>query len=218
MVFRWIGAGEGLGYAGNMNSYRTCADKLCIGWVDELIPQLRIWIIGVAMCLHSSILLSATSEKIDGTWILDTQATEESVLRNPPYEDVRSFSTELLYMGFTVFEFDGETATAGHLANPYKTKLRRDSIQTTGINYVAESESGDKPFVLTARMLNDGHLSITFSSTPSVRHLLWKRVIIDPNKKRPDDFKPELDAWFLALQNIWKVLEAPPKSNVEAMQ
>jgi len=100
------------------------------------------WMAVAAMCLYSSFALPSLPEKFSGTWILDTRATEESVIRNHPYDDVRAFSTELLYMGFTVFEFDGEVATAGPFIGPNKAKYRLSSAQSGKLTYIAENVPG----------------------------------------------------------------------------
>jgi hypothetical protein len=163
----------------------------------------RIWacLVLVALISQASITLAQAADKLTGTWIIDPVATEESVIRTRPFKDANSansFTSQIAYLGSLILEFDGEHLYTGSFpGNERKFDSYLVSNQGAERKYKSKDPNGTSYVVST---LNDKNIAISDGSV--VKYLLWKRVKLDPNKKKPDDFMNEFNAFFAMIVNI----------------
>lgn len=169
-----------------------------------------LWLALVTVFTCTSHALAKTPENLAGTWMIDTKATEESLIHTRPFKDATSFIHGIHFYGNLTFEFDGDKLLLGAVPN----NLRKDeyllvSGQALEKKYVKKANNGASEVAIGVSILNDKNISIAFLSAHEMKYLLWKRVKLDPNKTTPNDFKPEFDAFLEMLKNIDKAFGSP---------
>lgn len=159
----------------------------------------------LAMLICTSHAFAQKTESLKGTWMIDTKATEESLVRTRPFKDAAPFISEISFYGNLTFEFNGNKLLLGVVPDTFeKHEYDLVSGQSAEMKYVKKINTAANQTVIGVSVLNDKNLSIAFLGHDGMKYLLWKRVKLDPNKKTPNDFKPEFDAFLAMIMNIDK--------------
>ena len=137
--------------------------------------------------------------------MIDTKATEESLVRARPFKDATPFISAIRFYGNLTFEFNGDKLLLGVVPDTSeKHEYDLVSGRSAAMKYDKKTNTGANQPVIEVSVLNDKNLSIAFLDNLEMKYLLWKRVKLDPNKKTPNDFKPEFDAFLAMIMNIDK--------------
>lgn len=141
--------------------------------------------------MSCSTAIAQPIDSLNGTWVLDTSATEESLLRLKPFGG-KAFFPGMQYLVIHFYEVSDNDLLVGILPkNGGEKKLRR----TTGENpkgiYFTDGSERSIFQTLTLTNSNEKNMRIESQQLPELAHLLWKRVILDPKKTTPMDFQPD---------------------------
>lgn len=172
----------------------------------------------VTMCFFHVASFANGPVILNGTWIIDTKATEKFVLSTHPFKDensANSFLHHISFLGSLIFDFDGNKLFFGTfpgderkreylLVSQNGSEKKYNSKNTQDGSKVSET-----PETLIVTELNEENITIYFSNSTEMQYLLWRRVTLDPNKKTPNDFKPEFDAFIEMIRNIGKAYKRP---------
>lgn len=162
----------------------------------------------ITMHTHTSAVLAETRGEQTGTWLLDVAASEKSMLRARPFQETTAFMM-MPPMGLMFFQFEGDMLVTGTLPSVGHTfQFRRATESGSKTNYV----SVDGQSMITVSALNNDNMSITYPAFPETQYLVWKRVKLDPNKKTPNDYRPEFDTYMAMLDRLWKAFGFPTGS------
>lgn len=173
----------------------------------------------LAMLICTSLAFAQRTESLTGTWMIDTKATEESLVRTRPFKDATPFIYANSFSGNLTFEFNGDKLLLGVVPDTSeKHEYDLVSGQSAEMKYIKKTDTGANQKVIDVTVLNDKNLSISFLGNTEMKYLLWKRVKLDPNKKTPNDFKPEFDAFLAMIMNIDKAfgLTLSPQIKIDA--
>ena len=184
--------------------------------------KLLFYITLTTLVMLNAVALANNPEKLQGMWIIDRSATEESVIAKRPFNDAKSFIMGIRYLSNRSFLFEGDKLYLGsfpgaekqiefQLAPDDKAEIRyiSGSIET-GIDARTKEKVYSKPGTCTINMLNDQKISIEMEADPFLKFLLWKHIDVDPNKTKPQDYKRELDEFITMILNISKAFESNP--------
>lgn len=169
------------------------------------------------MCFFSFTAFADGSSILNGTWIIDAKATEDSIIRTRPFKDKNSaysFLHHISYLGALVFDFEGEKLFGGTFpGNERKREFILVSHKDAENEYNSippkdGTKAQEKPETLVVTVLNQKNITISFSGSTETQYLLWKHVTLDPNKKTPNDYKPEFDAFIGMMMNIGKTYDS----------
>lgn len=160
------------------------------------------------MLTCTSYVLAETPEDLAGTWMIDTKATEESLIHTQPFKDATSFIFAIHYLGNLTSEFDGKKLFIGTVPNTGE-KIEHLLVFDHGSErkYIKKDNNEARHLPITISIPNNKNIIINFPATPEMQYLLWKRVKLDPNKTTPNDFKPEFDAFIEMIKNISKAFD-----------
>jgi hypothetical protein len=144
---------------------------------------------------------------LDGTWVLDTKATEDEVLKAQPPGTGNEFMFATHFHSIQVFEFVGDLLfVRGYVDVGEKIQMRQVDDREGTKRY-----SGlNNKVPLEIEVKRDGlhNISIHYAGMKESKLLRWKRAVLDPKKSRPEDFSAELKAIFAMYENISKALPA----------
>ena len=165
----------------------------------------------VAIQLYPSHALAETPEKIRGSWVLDAEATEKSVIAAPPYKDAEWLGMAAGYMVGVIYEFDENGAIIHMYGGDKKREYQFLSRHDTEIKYSPKNIQGTAPDTLTVSIVSDKNIKIVHAGSPEMGSLLWKRINFDPRRRTtPNELKAGIDAWMASLQRILKAFDTHP--------
>ena len=168
-----------------------------------MIKLIRSLLVVLAACAPIVVAYAQAETRLAGTWVIDIPASEESMLRARPFKDPNAF-IGMPYLGMLFHQFEGEKLTIGSLPTiPGEKTLEYRRTDLTGVEMAYTSTDGKKDAV-TIVFLNDKNISITYPTMPQTKFLVWKRVILDPGKKVPSDYRPEFEAYMAFLVRLSK--------------
>ena len=130
---------------------------------------------------------------LNGAWVLDTSATEESLLRLKPFGG-KAFFFGMEHLIINFYEVTDNALLVGILPKiGGEKKLRRTTGENPkGIYFTDDSEQSIfQNLTLTLTNSSEKNMRIESKQLPELAHLLWKRVILDPKKTTPMDFQPD---------------------------
>jgi hypothetical protein len=147
----------------------------------------------VSVSTSFSTAIAQPIDSIKGTWVLDTSATEESLLRLKPFGG-KAFFFGMQYLIGYFYEVSEDGLLVGILPkNGGEKELRRTTGENPkGIYFTDDVErSIFQNLTLTLTNSNEKNMRIESKHVPELGHLLWKRVILEPKKTTPKDFQPD---------------------------
>lgn len=167
----------------------------------------------IALVMYPYFVAAEPSETLTGAWVLDVTASERSVLRARPFQNVESFAV-MPPLGMMVVKFDGDTLAIGLLPDlGNSVRFRRATESGEKMTYVSNHASKEETIVVSA--LTENNISVTLPTFPESQHFLWKRVKLDPSKKTPSEYRPEFEAYISMLTRLWKAFNFSKDSLVD---
>lgn len=178
----------------------------------------------IAICLLVSVFCTRSaafdsSSKLDGTWIIDAAATEESLVSSPRPSNVDNlaqwFGLASGYMALVTYEIKGNTILASAYQGNKVLEYQRVSDQGTEIRYILKGGPDSQENMLSVSMLTDKNLKIIHSNSPEMGYLLWKRGQLRTGMTTPDEVMEASRIWLTSVQKIVNSLRAPSSSSVD---
>jgi hypothetical protein len=169
---------------------------------------LRILVVaGIAQSLFAQ---AATTSDIQGVWILDIPETERAIYAAPPYDLARGFAMASSSARILIFQVKGDTVTSGTYGNWNTASVKLTSQQDGGFRFIPNVKEGGITESVVIYPHGGSNLRIFFPGNPPMRHMIWKRIQLDPSRTTPADVgQAGIDEWIAALQRIQKTLDSP---------
>lgn len=157
-----------------------------------------------------------TPVNINGIWMLDTDATKDSLMVSPPgKENVDEFVMQAVYALAYVYEFDGENLTGSVLTlrGPlYDVKYLLLFHQDDKILYVSvKGTPVEDCETLTVYVLDDLNIKIISDRGSQSANLLWKRADKSQLQTRSEETQGWYD-WIALLENISEAIKSKSDS------
>lgn len=172
----------------------------------------------VTMCFFQITAFANGPVILNGTWIIDAKETEKFIISTRPFKDENlaySFLHRISFLGALISDFDGDKLFIGTFpGNERKREYILVSHDDAEKKYKSKyAQDGPKTLEISETLIvntqSKENITIYFSDSAETQYLLWKHVTLDPNKKTPNDFKPEFEAFFEMMRNIDKAYKRP---------
>ena len=115
------------------------------------------------------------------------------------------------YARMMIFEIKDDAVIYGFFGTWNMASFKLASQQDGGFHFSMNKMAGEGAETLVIFPQGEGKLRISVSSNPTMHHMIWKRVQLDPSRTKPTDIgEIGLSEWIEALQKIQKVLDSGP--------
>lgn len=160
---------------------------------------------------------SSTGGSLEGTWTIDSKATENFVKSSsPPSFGVtwlaKWFKSSAKSLALRTYKFDGDTISASAYGVDNKIEFQLTSQRGTEKRYSPTTISNGSVNSLTVSLLKDGNIIIVPSGEPEMAYVLWKREASKKEQSIPDDL---MTAWVASIRSIILFLFELPKESLE---
>lgn len=141
---------------------------------------------------------------LEGTWVIDTQKTEELLIStSPPANNAEWLPGALLQMCVTTMTFSGDTLTrTGIGPAPVAESFRLMPLSKGTLTYALETKEGKKVDTIAISFLNNAHISIKSARMEFMEYGVWRRGQLSSPQTGEADFVRALDTCNAMLQKL----------------
>lgn len=178
-----------------------------------MIRQLVVFVVLLAQAI-ATMAGDFNTDSISGTWIVDVEATENNLKKNPPPQSNNSdwFAWTFGMMLASIIEIDKNGLSYSMYTIPEK---RRGSLVSKGNNELTYSLEGKKdhpkPIDLVITPVDSEHIHIVTDNDRWMAYIVWKRTNLDPARrqdpnKRMEDGKRMLEIFGEVAPRFQEIL------------
>lgn len=173
--------------------------------------------VAFVLLAYVSLMASAASaSQLDGVWVLDAKATENSMINGPRPTDPEKVAKWLLsvggYLPLLTYEIKGDKIIYSAYRGDKKVEYRIVSREDSKMKFVSSASMERRAETLTVSVVDDTNILIQPSSDmPESGYLLWKRGPANPEQASYNDIKAAMDAWAASGGRIIEALKSQAK-------